>query len=182
MELFLTVQPLHFIFGVNAVMIKKIAFFLGLFFYVCASQAELKIGFVNVARVLEKAPQAEKAKKLLEKEFSPRDKMLVSQQKEIQSLEEKLQRDASVMSESELRKTERDILSKKREAKRAQVEFSEDFNLRRNEELGKLQKQIYEAIRELAKEESFDLLLTDGVIYANEQIDVTAKVQNKLNK
>ena len=48
-------------------MIKKMMLFFGLFFYACVSYAELKIGFVNVARVLEKAPQAEKAKKQLEK-------------------------------------------------------------------------------------------------------------------
>jgi outer membrane protein len=63
---------------------------------------------------------------------------------------------------------------------RAQQEFSEDFNMRRNEELGNLQKRIVEAVRALAKEESFDLLLTDGVIYADDKIDVTSRVQQKL--
>ena len=77
--------------------------------------AEMKIGFVNIAKVLEKAPQAEKAKKRLEKEFSPRDKHLVAQGKEIKKLEEKFARDASVMGESERRKLERDIITKKRE-------------------------------------------------------------------
>jgi outer membrane protein len=71
-------------------------------------------------------------------------------------------------------------LNKKRDAKRAQQEFSEDFNVRRNEELGKLQSKIVEVIRSIAKEQNFDLLLTDGVIYASEQIDVTAQVQQKL--
>ncbi len=144
--------------------------------------AELKIGFVNVAKVLEAAPQAAKAKQRLEKEFKPRDKHLVAQGKEIKTLEEKLARDASVMGESERRKLERDILGKKREAKRLQQEFQEDFNMRRNEELGKLQRRIVEAIRALAKEENFDLLLTDGVIYAGEKIDVTEQVQSKLAK
>ena len=37
-----------------------------------------------------------------------------------------------------------------------------------------------EAIRGIAKDQGFDLLLTDGVIYASEQIDVTAQVQQKL--
>ncbi len=161
-------------------MIKKISLCLVLLFATNLSYAELKIGFVNVPKVLEKAPQAEKAKKRLEKEFSPRDKHLVSQGKEIKKLEEKLARDASVMGESERRKLERDILAKKREAKRSQQEFSEDFNLRRNEELGKLQRRILEAIRALAKDEEFDLLLTDGVIYASQQIDVTELVQRKL--
>lgn len=160
---------------------NKISLFLVLMFAANLCYAELKIGFVNVAKVLEKAPQAAKAKERLEKEFSPRDKHLVAQQKEIKTLEEKLARDASVMSESERHKLERDIIGKKREAQRSQQEFSEDFNMRRNEELGKLQRRIVEAIRALAKEEGFDLLLTDGVIYAGEQIDVTDQVQEKLS-
>jgi len=159
----------------------KIALFLGLLLTANVSFAELKIGFVNIPAVLEKAPQAEKAKKRLEQEFSPRDKQLVSQQKEIQSMEEKMTRDASVLSESEKRKLESDILNKKRDAKRAQQEFSEDFNVRRNEELGKLQRRIVEAIRGIAKDQDFDLLLTEGVIYANDEIDITSQVQQKLS-
>ena len=40
------------------------------------AMAELKIGFVNVPKVLSGAPQAEKAKKEMEREFSPRQKRL----------------------------------------------------------------------------------------------------------
>ena len=159
---------------------NRITLFLMLMLVVGVSHAELKIGFVNVAKVLEKAPQAAKAKSRLETEFSPRDKALVSQQKEIKNLEDKLSRDSAVMGEEERRKVEKDIVEKKRDAARSQQEFSEDFNMRRNEELGNLQKRIVEAVRQLAKEESFDLLLTDGVIYANDQIDVTSRVQQKL--
>jgi outer membrane protein len=146
------------------------------------SAAELKIGFVNVAKLLEKAPQAEKAKKELEREFAPRDKKLVAEQKEIKQMEEKLGKDAAVMSENEKQRLEKDILNRKREAKRMQDEFREDFNLRRNEELTQLQKEIFEAIQSLAKEENFDLLLTDGVVYASETIDVTGKVEKKLEQ
>jgi outer membrane protein len=160
---------------------KKIALFLGLLFVANVSYADLKIGFVNIPAVLEKAPQAEKAKKRLEQKFSPRDKQLVAQQKEIQSMDEKLARDASVMSDSEKANLEKDILNKKRDAKRSQQEFSEDFNASRNEELGKLQRRIVEAVRAIAKEQEYDLLLTDGVIYANDQIDITAQVQKKLS-
>jgi len=158
----------------------KIALFLGLLLTANVSFAELKIGFVNIPAVLEKAPQPEKAKKRLEQEFSPRDKQLVAQQKEIQSKEERMTRDGAVMGDAERSNLEKDILNKKRDAKRSQQEFSEDFNARRNEELGKLQRRIVEAIRAIAKDQHFDLLLTDGVIYASEQIDVTAQVQQKL--
>lgn len=141
---------------------------------------EVKIGFVNVAQVLQEAPQAEAARKRLEQEFAPRDKRLVNQQKELEKLQEKLNRDAAVMSEAERGKLEREILSKQRDLKRAQDEFREDFNIRRNEELGKLQREIFEAIKALAKDEAYDLLLTDGVVYASDQIDVTEKVKQRL--
>jgi outer membrane protein len=142
--------------------------------------ADLKIGFVNVARLLEKAPQAEAAKKDLEREFKPRDSKLVSEQKTIKALEEKLAKDEAVMNEAERQKLERDLMNRKRDAKRVQDEFREDFNLRRNEELGKLQKSIFEAIQSLAKEENYDLLLTDGVVFAKESIDITNKIEQKL--
>lgn len=141
---------------------------------------EVKIGFVNVAQVLQESPQAEEAKKRLEQEFAPRDKRLVAQQKELEKLQEKLNRDAAVMSDSERGKLEREIIAKQRELKRAQDEFREDFNIRRNEELGKLQREIFEAIKALAQEEQYDLLLTDGVVYASDQVDVTGKVQQRL--
>ncbi len=159
----------------------KIALFLGLMFVANVSYADLKVGFVNIPAVLEKAPQAEKAKKRLEQKFSPRDKQLVAQQKEIQTMEEKMARDASVMSDSERSNLEKDIQNKKRDAKRSQQEFSEDFNASRNEELGKLQRRIVEAVRAIAKEQDYDLLLTDGVIYTNDKIDITAQVQQKLS-
>ncbi|MFA6162052.1 MAG: OmpH family outer membrane protein [Methylobacter sp.] len=158
----------------------KIALFLGLLFITNVSFADLKIGFVNIPAVLEKAPQAEKAKKRLEQEFSPRDKQLVAQQKEIETMAEKISKDAAVMGKSEKAKLEDDISNKKRDAKRAQQQFSEDFNARRNEELGKLQNKIVEVIRGIAKDQGLDIVLTDGVIYASEQIDITAQVQQKL--
>ena len=160
---------------------KKIALFLGLLFVANISYADLKIGFVNIPAVLEKAPQAEKAKKRLEQKFSPRDKQLVAQGKEIQSMEEKMAKDASVMSDSEKANLEKEIQNKKRDAKRSQQEFSEDFNASRNEELGKLQRRIVEAVRAIASNEKYDLLLTDGVIYAKPEFDITAQVQKKLS-
>jgi len=163
---------------------NKISLFIVLLFVANVSYAELKVGVVNIAKVLQKAPQAEKAQKRMEKEFSPRKKHLESQVKEINKLEEKLTRDASVMGESERRRLEKDIFEKKREAKREQQEFKEDVSMFNNEEMGKIQRRVLEAIKALAKDESFDLLLMDGVqngvVYYANKIDVTEKVQKKL--
>ncbi len=144
--------------------------------------AEPKIGFVNAAEVLEKAPQAEDARQRLEKEFSPRDKALVKSQKAVRKLEEKLTRDGAIMSESERRKLERDIISQKRDLKRSQEEFREDLNIRRNEAFDKLRRRVFEVITDISKKEKYDLVVTDGVVYASDNVDITDKVITRLKQ
>jgi outer membrane protein len=145
-----------------------------------AQAGDFKVAFVNAAVLLDKAPQAEAARKKLENEFSAREKELVAQQKKVQEMETKLSRDAATMSDAEQRKLERDLTSRKRELKNAQDEFRDDLNIRRNEELGKLQRSVYEVIVALAKQEKYDMIVGDGVIYASEQVDITDKVLQQL--
>ena len=161
-------------------MVKKIVFWVGLVLMSQVAQAEIKIGVVNIPLLMANAPQAADAKKRLEKEFSPKDKQLLAQQKSIKRLEDKLARDGLTMTETEKRDLERDIISRRRDAQRAQQEFKEDFSIRRNEELGKMQNRIIEAVKTLAKEGNYDLLLTEGVIHASKAVDITDQVQAKL--
>ncbi|MBT3811400.1 MAG: OmpH family outer membrane protein [Gammaproteobacteria bacterium] len=163
-------------------MLKKLAVLLGLLILSQTTQAEVRIGVVNIPLLMANAPQAADAKKRLEKEFSPKDKQLVAQQKKIKSLEEKLARDGMTMTDTKKRDLERQIIAIRRDAQRAQQEFKEDFSIRRNEELGKMQNRIIEAVKALAEEGDYDLLLTEGVIHASDKVDVTEKVQEKLSK
>ena len=163
-------------------MLKKVSVLLGLLMLSQIAQAEIKIGVVNIPLLMANAPQAAEAKKRLEKEFSPKDKQLVAQQKKIKSLEERLARDGMTMTDTKKRDLEREIIAIRRDAQRAQQEFKEDFSIRRNEELGKMQNRIIEAVKALAEEGDYDLLLTEGVIHASDKVDVTDKVQEKLAK
>jgi outer membrane protein len=145
-----------------------------------AQAAEVKLGFVSIAKILNSAPQAESASKRLEQEFAPRQKGLVEAQKALRKEEEKLGKDGAVMSESQRRKLESEIRNQARELKRTSDEFREDFNLRRNEELGKFQKQVLEVINSVAKEEGFDLVINDSAtLYFSPQVDVTEKVMRR---
>ena len=59
---------------------------------------DYKIGVVNAIRILEQSPQAEKMRKQIEKEFAPRDRELVASQKKLKELEDRLTKDAAIMS------------------------------------------------------------------------------------
>lgn len=144
--------------------------------------AQMKIGYVNAARLLEEAPQAEAATQRLKKEFAPREESVVALKKELTQLEEQARRNADVMSEADRVKLERDIRDKQRELRRIQDEFREDLNLRRNDEIGKLQQLIKEIIESVAKEDQYDLVLYEGIAYASTKIDLTDKILEQLRQ
>jgi len=147
-----------------------------------AAQAQIKVGFVNVPQVLDQAPQARAADQRLEKEFGPRDSEILSMKRELVAMNEKLTKNAAVMSASERQRQDASIRQLRREIRRLEDEFREDVNLRRSQELGKLQRLVVEVIQELAKAESFDLIISDGVIYAGEKVDITEKVIGRLKQ
>ena len=166
--------------------LKKQIYSLGfIFLLMCVGAVhavDTRIGIVNTAKLLKEAPQAEAARKKLESEFAPRDAKIVASQKSIKDLEDKLSKDAAVMSEAARKKQEREIVSKKRDVKRSREEFTEDFNFRRNEEIGKLQKLVSETILSLAKEKQYDIILNESVIYASQQVDITSFVLKRLRE
>lgn len=141
---------------------------------------DLKIGVVNASRILDQSPQKDAALKRLESEFSSRSKSLEAKSRQLRAAQEKLQKDAAILSAEERDAQERKIISEQRDLKRLQEEYSEDLSIRRNEELRKLEEEIAETIVSIAKAENYDLVLYQGVIYASDKADLTSKVLEKL--
>lgn len=141
-----------------------------------AGAAELKIGFVNTARLFEESPQARAAQQALETEFMPRQRELANQQKALQEKQEKLKRDAAVMAEAERTRSERELREGERDLARRFNELQEDANLRRNEELGKVQRSLLQEVQTYARANGYTLVVGDGVLFAAESVDVTAQV------
>ena len=121
--------------------------------------ADINIGVVNIARLLEDAPQARAAMQSLQDEFAPRQRDIVAKQKELREKEEAFQRDAAVMGEAERRSSEKGLRDSQRDLARRQNEYLEDLNLRRNEELGRLQRSLLQEVQEYAKSANYDLIV-----------------------
>ena len=151
-------------------------------FAISAQSAELKVGYVQVDKILQEAPQTAESGKKLEKEFSPRSQELDRMAKQIKDLETALDKDGLTITEADRRSKERDVQNIKTEFQRKQRELREDINLRKNEELGSLQDRINKAVQSVAKAENYDLVMYSGVAYAADKIDITDKVLKLLGK
>lgn len=151
-------------------------------FAINAQSAELKVGYVQVDKILQEAPQTAESGKKLEREFSPRSQELERMSKQIKDLEAALDKDGLTISEAERRNKERDVQNIKIEFQRKQRELREDINLRKNEELGALQDRVNKAVQTVSEAEGFDLVVYSGVAYASKKIDITDKVLKVLGK
>lgn len=159
-----------------------IKLYLGLFVFCCAlstafaQQPGYKIGFVNTGTVLKEAPQARKVEERLKAQFQAREKILLGKQQELLQIERKIKKDSEIMTQAAQRKLERELRLKLSQLKFEQQEFREDQNLRRNEEIRNLQTVIASVLKRLGDEENFDLILTEGVSYVSDVIDITPKI------
>jgi outer membrane protein len=157
-------------------------FWAAAFYSSAVSAGELRIGYVNMAKVIEEAPQGDAARKKLEAEFRPRDQELVALQARVRQREEDLQKNSAALKDGERRTQEREIFAMKRELKRATQEFREDYNHRHNEELAALQQIVRKTILDIARQEKYDLVLHEGAVHASDAVDITGKVLKKLGK
>jgi len=153
-----------------------------LFLTSLTAYADLKVGFVQVDKILQEAPQTIESNKKLEKEFSSRTDKLKADVKSLKERESSFSKDALTMKESERDSKEKSLSQLRVDVQRKERELREDINIRRNEELGGLQEQINKAVTSVAKAESFDLVLYNGVAYASEKIDITDKILKSLGK
>ena len=160
----------------------KFLAFTALFFASLNTYADLKIGFVQVDKILQEAPQTIESNKKLEKEFSVRTEKLKADVKALKEKEAAFAKEALTMKDSERDTKDKTLAQVRIDAQRKERELREDINIRRNEELGGLQEQINKAVTSVAKAEGYDLVVYNGVAYASEKIDITDKILKSLGK
>ncbi len=140
-----------------------------------SAETAVKIGYVNTQRIFRDAPAAVKAAKRIEAEFSKRDQDLQDMAKQLQSMQDTLEKNGLTMNDADRRSKEKELNELSREFQRKQREFREDLNLRQNEENAAIIEKANKAIKQLAETEKFDLIVQD-VVWANPRLDITDKI------
>ena len=146
-----------------------------------AGAAELKIGVVNLERILRDSQSAAQASERLNAEGQRRQEEIDAVTKRFKQRLERFEKDAPSMAESE-RVTERRALAEmERDVARRSREARDEFNQRRNEEVLLLQGRAGRVIQQIAEAEKFDLVLYE-FFYASKKVDITDRVMKELDR
>ncbi|PUD98906.1 MAG: hypothetical protein C3L25_10770 [Candidatus Sedimenticola endophacoides] len=142
----------------------------------------VRIGVVNPNKLVERSPQYDQVRRDLEKEFQQRNQNMLDKQKQLKVLEEKKATDSAVMSDVGLNRLEQDIRSHRRHLNLVKEEFREDLNVRRTEEFNKLLRHVSEVVHQVAREENLDVVLSQGIVFASQRVDLTDRVLERLRE
>ena len=137
---------------------------------------ELVVGFVDIPQLIDKSPQALEAARRLEDEFAPRQQKLQKDGQKLDELKAKLKKDSLVMSEAQRSELELEIRRLERDLKREEQDFREELNIKKNNEFKKVRKLVFDAILKFANSGEYDLILSEGVVFAHDRINITQKI------
>ena len=144
------------------------------------SAQELKIGFVNLDRVLRDAAMAKSAQAKLEGEFTRREKDLIDSETRLKAASDRLDREAASLGESERLRRQRELVEQDRELQRKRREFQEDLNQRKNEELASVLDRANRVVKQIFDQDKYDLIVQEAV-FAGPRVDITDKVIRAMN-
>ena len=139
-----------------------------------------KVGYISIERVLRDSAPAKAAQQKLDSEFKQRQQDLADTAARIKPLYDYLEKNGSIMTESERAQRTKELGDQNKDFQRRQREFDEDVNQRKNEELASVVDRAKKVVYQVADAEHYDVIFTDAV-YFNPRVDITDKVIKALN-
>jgi len=144
--------------------------------------AAAKVGYVDMKRLLDNAPQVVAGREKLSKEFAPRDASLKADEKRLDDLRERQQREAATMATTDADTLKREIDALDRSIKRNREAMRNDLKSRSDQKLDKSWREINDAVVAFAREQGYDIIVPSPVVYASARVDITDQVLERLRK
>lgn len=142
------------------------------------SAQEVRIGYVDMKRVLDNAPQVLAGRSLLDQEFRARNDSIELDESRLNLMESQLAQ--ADMTSAEYRQLERDALELRRSVERRKEDLRDELSFRRTEEVQHLEDQINLAVQEIAERNGYDLIVSSPVVYASPDLDITDMILEQL--
>lgn len=147
-----------------------------------AQEGATRIGYVDMQRLIDNAPQTLAARERLRREFDQRDAELKTEIARLAALDQRVQDEATTLPEAELTALRRQADTLRRSIERTQQRLREEFNTRVDQELERTWPLINEAVADYARETGYDLVVPSPVVYVSGRIDITERVLDRLKQ
>jgi outer membrane protein len=148
-----------------------------------ALAAAPRIGFIDVKRLIDTAPQFIESKAKLEREFAKQNAQITADDAKLAGLKQRYERDSAIMTKENAEVLKREIDATERDNKRRRDETRTEYNNRGAEEVNRNLRLINDAAIEYARTQGYDMVVgSQAVLYASPRVDITDAVLQRLKE
>jgi outer membrane protein len=148
--------------------------------FAMAQSTPTRVGYVDLKRLIDNAPQMAASRNALQREFAPRDAALKTDEAHLAELNKRYKRDAAIMTRADADALKRQIDTLDGAIKRTRETLRNDLNTRAAADRDRVWQQINNTVIEYARSHGYDLIVPSPVVYANPRIDITDAVLDAL--
>ena len=141
-----------------------------------------RVGYVDMKRLLDNAPQVVAGRRKLEREFAARDAALKADEQRASELRTRQRGAGASMAPADAGAQQREIDALDRSIKRNRDTLRTELKARSDQELDRSWREINDAVVEFAREQGFDLIVPSPVIYASPKVDITEQILDRLRR
>jgi len=149
---------------------------------VVLAQERIKIGFIDVQRIISESQAGKKAKDRFQAQVKKAETDVQEERQDLERLKNDLDKKGPLLKDEERRNLEADLQKRSVILQRTLGDYQQDLQRRNNEMMAEILKELEQVVTEVGKADKFTLILERSqILYSDQAIDITNKVIDVYN-
>ena len=147
-----------------------------------SAQERMKIGYIDVQRVIAESQSGKRAKERFQVQVKKAEADVQKERQDLERLKSDLDKKGPLLKEEERRSMEADLQKRSVILQRTMNDYQQDLRQKESEIMSEILKEVEQIVNEVGKAEKFTLIFERSqIIYSDQGIDITGKVIETYN-
>jgi outer membrane protein len=146
------------------------------------AQEKLKVGFIDIQRVVADSQAGKRAKERFQAQVKKAESDIAKERQELERMKSDLDKKGPLLKDEERRNLEADFQRRSVALQRSMSDQQQELQQKNNEMMSDMLKELEKIVNEVGKAEKFTLILERSqILYSDQGIDITNKVIETYN-
>jgi outer membrane protein len=149
---------------------------------VALAQERIKIGFIDIQRIISESQAGKKAKDRFQAQVKKAEADVQKERTDLERIKNDLDKKGPLLKDDERRNLEADFQRRSVNLQRTMGDYQQDLQRKNNEMMAEILKELEQVVNEVGKTEKFTLILEKTqILYSDQATDITTKVIEAYN-
>jgi outer membrane protein len=146
------------------------------------AQERIKIGFIDIRRVIAESQAGKKAQDRFQAQVKKAEADVAKERQDLERLRADLDKKGPLLKDEEKRNLEADFQRRSVNLQRSMSDHQQELQQKNNEMMADILKELEQIVNEIGKAEKFTLIMERSqILYSDQGIDITSKVIETYN-